>query len=221
MAGHTRTFSPRDRKTYKKTKLLCGVGLNDADYLVSREKVVMQEDGTKNRVRVWSCPFYKTWHSMINRCYGPGTQKRSPTYIGCTVHPDWHKFSEFKSWMERQDYEGLQLDKDLLIFGNKEYGPDACVFVTQKVNSFILDAKNGRGDWPIGVYLRKDSNKFSAQCRSLDGEQAKLGVFDTPEEAHAAWVAFKLEQAKILAAEQEDPRVAKALIDRYENYNGV
>lgn len=220
MAGHTRTFSPRDRKTYKKTKLLCGVGLNDADYLVSREKVVMQEDGTKKRVRVWTCPFYAAWGNMLKRCYSPAFQKKSPTYVGCSVCEEWLTFSNFKAWMEKQDYEGKELDKDLLLFGNKIYSPTTCVFVDQRVNAFILESTKNRGEWPIGVSLRKDYNKFTAQCWSIEEPRrlAKLGVFDTPEEAHLTWLAFKLEQAKILASEQTDPRVAKALVERYENY---
>jgi len=58
-----------------------------------------------------------------------------------------------------------------------------------------------------------------AYCRVLgkNGNEY-LGKFDTPEEAHRAWLRFKLVQAHILAAEQTDERVANALVDRYENY---
>ena len=70
----------------------------------------------------------------------------------------------------------------------------------------------------IGVCLEKASNKFMATCNDGSGKKKYLGLFDTELEAHKSWLAFKLEQAKILAAEQSDPRVAKALIDRYENY---
>jgi glutaredoxin 1 len=45
-------------------------------------------------------------------------------------------------------------------------------------------------------------------------------VFDNDGEleAHQAWLKCKQEVALEFAAEQTDPRVAKALIDRYENY---
>ncbi|MNY45117.1 hypothetical protein D3C86_1801990 [compost metagenome] len=45
-----------------------------------------------------------------------------------------------------------------------------------------------------------------------------LGYFLCPEEAHAAWLSAKRIQAKELAEIQTDPRVAKALVDRYLNY---
>ena len=53
----------------------------------------------------------------------------------------------------------------------------------------------------------------------LSGKRESLGLFSTAEDAHKAWLAHKLEKAYILAAEQLDERVAKALIDRYENYS--
>ena len=120
--------------------------------------------------------------------------------------------------MERQDWQGNQLDKDLLVQGNKIYSPDTCIFVSLRVNNFIVESSSTtRGDYPLGVSAV--GNRFEASCGSiLEGRNKKLGRFDTPEEAHASWLKYKLEQAYILAAQQTDERVAKALIERYENY---
>jgi hypothetical protein len=120
--------------------------------------------------------------------------------------------------MEKQDWEGKQLDKDILYPGNLEYGPEKCVFVSHAVNSFVTEKTAGRGKYLIGVYWNPDRQKFYSSCNNRTGKPKHLGCFDTELEAHKAWLAFKLEQAKILAAEQSDPRVAKALIERYENY---
>ena len=43
-------------------------------------------------------------------------------------------------------------------------------------------------------------------------------LFRSQIEAHQAWLKRKLELATLLAAEQTDERVAKALIARYTNY---
>jgi len=48
-----------------------------------------------------------------------------------------------------------------------------------------------------------------------------LGYFTCEEEAHQAWLKRKLELAHLLAAEQTDTRVAKALIERYTNYTNT
>ena len=122
--------------------------------------------------------------------------------------------------MESQDFEGKQLDKDLLFEGNKVYSKETCVFVTRVVNMFTVDRSNDRGEWSIGVYWNKASEKFRAMCRNpLTKKQEHLGLFTCELEAHQAWLKRKLELATLLAAEQTDSRVARALIERYTNYN--
>lgn len=114
---------------------------------------------------------------------------------------------------------GKQLDKDVLFPGNKLYSPETCVFVDARVNSFLVDAGARRGEYPIGVSFRKERGKFEAKCNDvLSGKLKYLGYFDNAEQAHDAWLSYKLEQAKILASEQSDYRVAKALVMRYTNY---
>lgn len=156
---------------------------------------------------------------MLCRCYSEIYQIKKPSYVGCSTVPEWHYFMTFRAWMLEQDWEGKQLDKDLLVNGNKVYGPDTCVFVDSMVNNFILERKNGRGEWPIGVSFKKERNKFVAQCSELlNNKYRHLGYFDSPEEAHKAWLTFKLEQAKLLASLQKDQKLAVALVKRYENY---
>lgn len=185
----------------KERKLVYGVGVNDADYVTRKSS--------------WTCPFFRKWKDMLCRCYSEYEQKRSPTYAGCCVVPEWLYFSKFKTWMESQLWEGNVLDKDILFPNNKEYGPLTCVFVSAITNGFIVE--KGRSDLPVGVSKHKD--KYQARCGDSQGEQKYLGVFETSELAHKAWLVCKLDQAKLLADVQLDTRVAKALVDRYENYN--
>ena len=203
----------------KKNKLLYGVGINDADYTV-KESITLgyTEDGKRKRKVVWTCPFYSRWRNMLMRCYSHNYQVRQPTYQGCVVCEDWLIFSVFRKWMETQAWEGKELDKDILSLGNKLYSPETCVFVDGRVNSFIIESVACRGQWMIVVYLDKRYNKFQARCKDGSGKQKHLGSFNTEIEAHQAWLKYKQELALELAAEQTDPRVAKALIDRYENY---
>ena len=205
----------------KKVKLVCGVGINDAEEPVQKRSACIREDGRKVYKLDWCCDFYCTWTRMLSRCYSEKSLARLPTYIGCPVCDDWWKLSNFKEWMNNQKWEGLELDKDILYRGNKVYSPETCVFVEARVNSFILDRRHSKYDLPPGVSYYKRYGKYQAQCKSFAGVDTFLGYHGTPEEAHQAWLSFKLEQAKLLAAEQDDPRVAKALIDRYENYKAA
>lgn len=200
----------------KPKKLVYGVGINDADYAVQKLETINYIDGKRKQKKVWVCPYYRAWTSMLSRCYSTKLQERSPTYKGCTVSDDWHTFSNFKNWMQKQDFEGMQLDKDLLVEGSKVYNEDTCVFVTQTVNKFANDNRAARGEWMIGVDWHKKEEKFRALCSNpFTRKREHLGYFDCEQEAHEAWMKRKLELAHELAEIQADPRVAKALIDRY------
>lgn len=192
-----------------------GVGINDADYKVSRNEII----GGKKKM-VWCCPYYTTWRSMLERCYSEKYKARFTTYENSYVSEEWLTFSNFKAWMEAQEWEGLQLDKDILFVGNNIYSSETCVFVAQELNLFLTNNAKNRGDWPIGVHYDKNSGKFIASCSNPFSEirDSHVGSFDCPWKAHEAWLAKKLEYAYAMAAIQTDTRVAKALIDRYENY---
>ena len=200
----------------KTRKLVHGVGVNDADYAVQKFETIGYVDGKQKQKLVWRCPYYRTWVNMIDRCYSDRTQNKNPTYKGCSVSEEWLTFGVFKNWMEKQDWEGNQLDKDLLFEGNKLYSPETCVFVSPMTNNFIIDRGAARGKWLIGVCWDKKKAKFMSLCGNpFTKKQEYLGYFDCEQEAHQAWRKRKLELAHLLAAEQEDPRVAEALIARY------
>lgn len=184
-------------------KPIYGVGINDADYKVNTT--------TPNGESV-RCEYYTQWKNMMARSYGKSTHKRQPTYIGCSVDPKWHSFMAFKAWMEVQDWEGKALDKDILVEGNKVYGPDTCVFVTQEVNMFL--SPNGKErDLPRGVYA--NGMGYKTQYTTKETGQVYLGQFDTPEEAREVYTKYKSKLAIELAARQPDKRVADALIKRF------
>ena len=203
----------------KAKKLVYGVGINDADYVIKKWETIGYVNGKRKRKLIWICPYYRAWKHMLERCYSTKYQERQPTYKGCSVSEDWLTFSNFRKWMEAQDFEGNQLDKDLLFEGNKVYSAKTCVFVSGMVNSFTTDRRASRGEWLIGVYWNKGANKFQSRCRNPFTKKSEhLGLFTSEQEAHKAWLKRKLGLARQLAAEQTDERVAKALIERYTNY---
>ena len=132
-------------------KLVYGVGINDADYVVKEWETIGYVKGKRKQKIVWECPYYRVWVNMLKRCYSTKYKEIRPTYEGCVVSDEWLTFSNFKSWMDCQDWEGKQLDKDILFERNKIYSADTCVFVTPMVNSFTTDSGAARGEWMIGV----------------------------------------------------------------------
>lgn len=181
-------------------KLVCGVGVNDADYVVKPTV-----DGRQK----W-CPYYQTWCDMLKRCYSERYQQRYPTYIGCSVAKEWHLFSNFKSWMITQDWQGKALDKDLIRPGNRVYSPDTCVFVDQSINKLLIDSAAARGVYPIGVSFDKPLKKFVAKLR-INGKQKHLGCFTNPVDAHFAYVNAKVDHVETIQATIEDDQVYDGL----------
>lgn len=203
----------------KNKKLVYGVGIDDADYVVEKRETIGYVNGKQKQKRVWFCPYYRTWANMLRRCYSAKLHECRPAYKSCTVSEEWFTFSNFKAWMEKQDWEGMQLDKDLLFVGNKVYSPNTCVFVTPMVNTFTVDCGAARGEWQIGASWDKEKAKFRSQCNNPFTKKVEyLGHFDYEQEAHQAWLKRKLELAHELAAIQTDPRVAKALVERYSKH---
>ena len=201
-------------------KLVFGVGINDADYVVQKKVTIGYVNGVRKQRIVWMCPYYQAWTDMLKRCYSTKFQERWPTYKGCSVSDEWLTFSNFKRWMESQDWEGKQLDKDILFSGNKVYSEETCVFVTSTVNSFTIDCGASKGEYKIGVSWHKAGNKFQSHVSNpFTKKREYLGLFIEELEAHNAWLKRKLELATLLAADQTDERVAIALIELYTNYN--
>jgi len=180
-------------------KLIDGIGVNDSDY-VTQPMI----DGKLVR-----CKFYRAWSDMVSRCYSPKYQERRATYKGCTVCDEWLIFTSFKRWMENQNYEEKQLDKDILSFGNKVYSPETCIFVSGQVNSLLNNNGAVRGSFPQGVYLCQ--GKFVAMV-GVDGKKTYLGRYHTIREAEAAYIKAKTANIIKVALKQKEERLKKALI---------
>ncbi len=157
------------------TKKVQGIGTNDADY-----KVEEHFGGIR-----WKCPFYKTWTQMLRRTNGIATP-HSPLngYENATVCEEWTLFSNFRKWMELQEWKGMHLDKDLKSPGNKIYSPENCTFIPEKLNKVIAKKKKTKSIYLQGVSRR--TNRFRAMM-NIDGKNTHLGYFDTEMEAHIVY----------------------------------
>lgn len=199
----------------KKSKLVYGFGVSDADYPTQLHAVV-----NGKRKRLWMCPVYRTWMHMLERCYSVDFQVKNPAYTGCSVASEWHIFSVFREWMLTQEWSDKHLDKDILYLGNKLYSPERCVFIPAALNKFLVGSASNRGDCPVGFYWNKQAGKYAAQCKNpFTKNNQFLGYFTNPLEAHEAWRSRKHEHACRYADQQADPRIAKALRHRYSGIN--
>lgn len=122
------------------------------------------------------------WYKMLERCYFEKSQIRNSSYIGCSVDEKWHNFQNFAEWYEKNYIQGFDLDKDILIKGNKVYSPETCCFVPQIINNLFTKREKCRGNLPIGVSFHKLTGKYQTEITPrLEKTHSKL--FDTPNEA--------------------------------------
>ena len=140
-------------------------------------------------------------------------QDRQPIYKCCSVHTDWLLFSNFKSWMEKQDWKGKQLDKDILVKGNKIYSENTCLFVTHRVNTLINSMDQNRGKLSIGVTINPENSDLFISRVSLRGKRINLGSFPTENEAHYTYCIEKNKEIISVAEEQKDLQVKEALLN--------
>ena len=148
-------------------------------------------------------PAYRSWSSMLRRCYDPDWHISRPTYIGCSVADEWHNFQVYAEWYYDQpnNKAGFHLDKDLRIGGNKQYGPDTCSFVPYHINSLLIDCAASRGDLPQGV--SRHGNGFRVHL-AVNGKIIRLGTYATAEQAFTVYKATKEENVKLMAEEWKD-----------------
>ena len=141
---------------------------------------------------------YSRWNSMQSRCTeGSATQIWHPTYIGCTVSPLFADFQLFADWHGHQigyGEQGYEIDKDILINGNKLYSETTCVLVPKTLNTWLLACNTARGEFPQGVSWHRRDQKFQASM-SIDGKKKHLGYHTSVDAASSAYKAAKEAEA--------------------------
>ena len=147
-------------------KLVYGVGVNDLGYRTQVIKYVTKDGGERVLKTVFLCKYYEVWTGMLERCYSKKYLERNPSYNGTSVCSEWLSATAFKKWMDKQDWNGKCLDKDIIVPKSKLYSPETCAFVLDATNLFVTASDASRGDYPIGVDLHKPTGKYRASCNN-------------------------------------------------------
>lgn len=165
---------------------------------------------------------YQRWAGMMKRCYLLKEQNLHPTYIDCTVCAEWHNYQNFAKWHEENAWdcgeEKLELDKDILIKGNKVYSPETCVFTTKYINTLFTKSNTMRGNTPIGVI--KSSNTTYMARLSKNNKGINLGSYTDINEAFNAYKIGKEQYIKEIADQYREkyPQFPVKLYEAMYNY---
>ena len=163
---------------------VAGWGINNANYRVQHYKPY------------WQCPFYNRWSMMLKRCLLPKYQKEA--YKDASVSDDFKLFMDFRDWTVNQGVESegtlssVQLDKDLLVMGNKHYSMGTCCYVPKFINTLLLNPKiTGERYLPTGVQFRR--NYFEVTMR-IDDKLKFLGTAKCVIKAYQLWQLAKADE---------------------------
>ena len=184
---------------------------------IGEGKYKVKENGKHTRA-------YKTWNSMLQRCYSEKYHKKHPTYVECEASKWFHNFQNFGIWDEENYYsiegEKMCLDKDILVKHNKVYSPENCIYVPQTINSLFIKSDKTRGDSVIGTSLQK--GKYVVYCSLFNPETGKskneyLGLYETQEEAFKVYKYYKEKNIKEVANYYKN-KIPEKLYDSMYNY---
>ncbi len=164
---------------------------------LDEQKCAVYGFGYNDLYETQGSPLYSTWQDMIERCYG--NRDRNKSYEKCWVSDKWRFLSEYKKWFDENYVPGFVLDKDILVSGNKMYGPTTCLFVPREINELFISSGEKEGNLPRGVYYLKRLNKYCAQINNKDSTTKHIGLYGTPEEARNAYIEEKLKIVKSVA----------------------
>lgn len=146
-------------------------------------------------------PEYSVWSGVFWRCYDERKLIKHPTYNGCEIQEKWYNFQEFAKWLvNRPQFSlGWQIDKDLLVRGNKLYSEETCCLLPPELNIFLAVKKDGI-KYP-GVSFDKKGNKYRSQIvdHKGNGKTRHLGWSDNPAELFILYKEAKEDEAKFLA----------------------
>lgn len=131
--------------TYKtRNRLVCGIGINDAWYITERK-----EEGV-----VVKCPYSVKWKCMLTQV--GKLVKRSGLPATEFICEGWLKFSNFRFWMEQQDWK----DKEFKLKDTYPYSPANCTFIPSRKNNLV---------WGVGVYLQGKYKGYDSTCGKKNG----------------------------------------------------
>lgn len=161
---------------------------------------------------------YTCWHNILIRCFDLKYKEKYPTYNDANIANEWLNFQNFAEWYYQNIYyvqnERMEIDKDILFKGNKEYCPEKCIFVPRRINTLLINNKSVRGEYPVGVDFHE--GRFRARCNTLNGS-VFIGNYDTPILAFMAYKKFKENYIKQVAEEYKD-KISEKLYKALYNF---
>lgn len=150
-------------------------------------------------------------HTLMHSCianfrYEGRDKKYKPEYADKCVCEEWQNYANFKLWYDEHHVFGnrIDLDKDILKPGNKEYSPETCVLIEHYINTiFERHAQDN-------IYENEDGKYFVGSNRKK--------VYETYDEVFEFACNKKKERIEKVA-EKNLGRIPKCAYDAMLRYD--
>ena len=113
----------------------------------------------------------RRYFNVKARC-GTAYQKENPRYYGTYMCDEWLEDREaFYKWLDENYYvvegEQMDIDKDILQYGNKQYHPDLCLIVPHSINAFFENIEVGKTNITYNSKTEKYSVKITDDKKNI------------------------------------------------------
>ena len=145
---------------------------------------------------------YNSWTGILERCYSSKLHKKHPTYKGCTVSEEWLYLDNYKVWFDKNHKPSWEVDKDLLLKGNKHYSKENCRFIPKSLNNLIKTNKTLKKSGLMAevVYQEQCSNNPYLVYISVGGTSREyLGAYPCESLAFIVYKSNKESRIKTVA----------------------
>ncbi len=136
------------------------------------------------------------WTNIVSR------YQLSTTYKKASTCEEWKCFQNFAPWFEENWKPYMDstwdIEKDIIIKGNKIYSPETCCLVPHEINMLFTSRVDNTNGLPTGVNYDKTGTKYTARIQ-ISKIPKQLGTFDTIEEAFQAYKVAKEAYIKEIA----------------------
>lgn len=162
---------------------------------------------------------YKAWFGIIERCYSEKLRQSRPCYSDVTVSIEWYNFQNFAKWFYSQKGAelGWEIDKDLLVTGNKHYSQETCILLPARLNTAIIHIGSDKN--VLGYSYHPVAKLYSTVVSTTTG--SRTSYFRTKDECVKYYFKGKSEQFSSLAnewREELDPKAFDSFIRLSEEY---
>lgn len=176
-----------------------GIGINDTE-IAGPACTNRDEQGRK-----FNLIDYSVWYGILVRA--THEMPSSPnSYLDTKVCDEWLVRSNFQKWFFSHETfydnsgERLEVDKDILVRGNREYSPEKCALIPIYINTSLNLGVNSTSGLPMWVSYRERNpdmksplkKPFRSAITENNRKYKHVGYFKTAEEAHHAAQALKI-----------------------------